>query len=110
MKNMGKWFWAFVGVSVALIAAIIVSAVVIIGSAPEKEPDPIPEGAESGLYYYDAGKTEYTLTLHSGNQFTLYDGVTRVGEYTIENGNLTFAFDKKATVRQPVLIPTVLLP
>ena len=90
MKNMGKWFWAFIGVSIALVIAIVVA--IVLGVTLGNDPT-VPEGAETGLYYYDSEDTEYTLNLHSGNQFTLYDGVSKTGEYTVnEDGTISFAF------------------
>ena len=61
------------------------------------EPVVIPEGPETGLYYYDNNGTEYTLKLHSGNQFTLFNGAEKKGTYTVaENGILSFTFAEAA--------------
>ena len=93
MKNMGKWFWAFVGVSVALIAAIVVAIVV---GTPAKVPE-IPEGPETGTYYFDADNgTEYLLELYDGNKFVFNDGVVRLGEYTVTETGLSLVFDKES--------------
>ena len=89
MKNMGKWFWAFIGVSIALVVAIVVA--IVLGVTLGNDPV-VPEGAETGMYYYDNEDTEYTLNLHSGNQFTLFDGVSKSGEYTVkEDGTISSA-------------------
>ena len=93
MKNMGKWFWAFVGVSVALIAAIVVAIVV---GTPAKVPE-IPEGPETGTYYFDADDgSEYLLELYDGNKFVYNDGVVRLGEYTVTETGLSLVFDKES--------------
>ena len=94
MKN--KWFWAFVGTAVLLVAAIIVALVGFLGNDTPGETPDLEEGPETGLYYYNADDGEYTLHLHSGNQFTLNDGVTKVGEYTVSDGNITFTFKKES--------------
>ncbi len=94
MKNMNKWFYAFVGVAVALVIAIIVA--IVVGVNAGKTPDEIPEGAETGIYYYDADDGEWTVHLHSGNQFTLNDGVARVGEYTVDGTTISFTFKKES--------------
>ncbi len=94
MKQMNKWFWAFVGVAVALVAAIIVAIVLGVNGAKGPDDTPLEEGAESGVYYYDADDGEYTVHLHSGNQFTLNDGVAKVGEYTVSGNTVSFDFAK----------------
>ena len=63
----------------------------------ETEPVVIPEGPETGLYYYDNNGTEYTLKLHSGNQFTLFNGAEKAGTYTVTaDGALSFTFAEEA--------------
>ena len=83
-------------VVVVLLAATVIVLAVNLASSKDNEPEPVTPGAESGLYYYDSDGKEYTLQLHSGNQFTLYDGETKVGTYTVaEDGALAFTFAKK---------------
>ena len=92
MKQMNKWFIATIATSVALVVAIIVAIVLgVSGGAATPE---IPEGPETGRYYYDAESGEYSLHLHSGNQFLLNDGVNKVGKYTVSGDTLTFDFTK----------------
>ena len=60
---------------------------------PTSGPENIPEGPETGLYYYDNNGTEYTLKLHSGNKFELFNGATKTGTYTVgADGALSFTF------------------
>lgn len=93
-QTHNKWFWAFIGVSIVLVATIVVT--IVLGMTPSNAPE-IPEGVETGMYYYDNEGTEYSLNLHSGNQFTLFDGVSRVGKYTIaEDGTISFTFTKES--------------
>ena len=85
-------------VVIALLTAAVIVLAVNLAAKPDIEPDPvIPEGPESGLYYYDnSNGKEYTLQLHSGNKFTLYDGVTKVGTYTVtEDAVLALTFEKE---------------
>ena len=57
----------------------------------------IPEGPETGLYYYDNNGTEYTLKLHNGNQFTLFNGAEKKGTYTVAaDGAMSFTFAEAA--------------
>ena len=88
---------ALAALVVLLTVAVIILAVNL-ASRPANEPDPvIPEGAESGLYYFDNNGKEYTLHLHSGNQFTYYDGETKAGTYAVaEDGTITFTFENES--------------
>ncbi|MBQ9070206.1 MAG: leucine-rich repeat protein [Clostridia bacterium] len=92
MKKMNKWFWVALVTSILLIAAIIVA--IVLGVRGGTKAPEISEGPETGIYYFDADSGEYTLHLHSGNQFTLNDGVAKVGEYTVSGDTLTFDFTK----------------
>ena len=56
----------------------------------------VTEGPETGVYYFDAESGEYTIHLHSGNQFTLNDGVARVGTYTVSGETVSFTFTKES--------------
>ena len=64
---------------------------------PTSGPETIPEGPETGLYYYDNNGTEYTLKLHSGNKFELFNGATKTGTYTVNaDGTMSFTFAEAA--------------
>ena len=64
---------------------------------PTSGPETIPEGPETGLYYYDNNGTEYTLKLHSGNKFELFNGATKAGTYTVNaDGTMSFTFAEAA--------------
>lgn len=95
MKTMSKSLWARTLTVISLLL-VMVLAITLTG-CPNNQKDPeIPEGPETGLYYYDNNGTEFTLQLYSGNQFTLYNGVTKVGTYAVdENGVFSFTFAKE---------------
>ena len=62
-------------------------------TTPNDSQSTVPEGPETGLYYYDNNGTEYTLKLHSGNKFDLFNGTSKTGTYTITaDGALSFTF------------------
>ena len=99
MNKNNKWFWAFVGAAVLLVVAIVLAALGIAGVFNKDNTDNVPEiteGPETGLYYYNSEDGEFTLQLYGGNQFTLFDGVTKVGEYTVADGNATLTFKKES--------------
>lgn len=57
---------------------------------------PLPEGEETGMYYYAASNGDYLLTLNSGNRFTLFaDGATKSGTYVLEGDSLELEFTDK---------------
>ena len=39
MNKNNKWFWAFVGVAVALVVAIIVAIIGFVGNKPDETPE-----------------------------------------------------------------------
>ena len=88
------------------ILALLLAMVFVMTSCPNKPnsqdtpttgPEIIPEGPETGLYYYDNNGTEYTLKLHSGNKFELFNGATKTGTYTVgTDGALSFTFAEAA--------------
>ena len=62
-------------------------------STTQQGEQTIPEGPESGLYYYDNNGTEYTLKLYGGNKFDLFNGENKTGTYTVTaDGTLSFTF------------------
>ena len=64
---------------------------------PTSVPETITEGPETGLYYYDNNGTEYTLKLHSGNKFELFNGANKTGTYTVNaDGTMSFTFAEAA--------------
>jgi len=96
MARMGKWFWAFVGVAVLLVAAIVTIIVLAVsgnGTPDAITPPSYDEGPESGVYYYDAALGEYTLSLNSGNKFFISGpDLNKSGEYTVDGENITLDF------------------
>ena len=62
-------------------------------SSSEQSGQEVTEGAETGVYYYDAGDEEYLITLNSGNRFTfLVMGENKSGEYSLSGNSLTLDF------------------
>lgn len=86
---MGKWFYAFAATAVVLVGAIVAILVLTLGGAQE----PPAEGAETGVYYYDAALGEYLLSLNGGENFTLAGpDVNKTGKYTVSENTLTLDF------------------
>lgn len=76
-KPQSKWFYAFAGVALALVCAIVAIVVIcLLPKSPAGQPTPgVPEipadGPETGIYYYDVAGSEVLLSLNSGNKFTI---------------------------------------
>ncbi len=96
LKNVNKWFYAFVGAVAALIVAIVIA--VILGVMPQNDTPPVTqpsEGVETGIYYYDLEMGELQLSLNSGNKFSLTGpGYNTSGEYTVNGNDITLDFIK----------------
>ncbi|MBQ9132315.1 MAG: InlB B-repeat-containing protein, partial [Clostridia bacterium] len=90
---MGKWFYAFIATAVLLVGAVVAIIVIALGAKNADEPPTFSEGSETGIYYYDAALGEYTLTLNSGNRFTIAGpDLNKSGEYTVAEGTVTLDF------------------
>ena len=93
LKNRNKWFYAFIVAAVLLVAAVV--AIVVIGGQTEQPSQviEIPEGPETGVYYYGVEQGEIILSLNGGNKFTIAGpGLNRSGTYTVDGQNLAFTF------------------
>lgn len=109
--KLNRWLVAFLALTLALVASLS-----IVGCGGKKDPKPtvIPEGPETGVYYYDAEGDEYVVSLNNGNKFAmLVEGVTKVGEYAkAEDGSFVFTFTNdavttaSATISEDVLTLT----
>ena len=83
---------------IALLAALMSVTTLIAIAACKQEDDqdqPIQEGPETGVYYYDVSLTEevYKIALNNGNQFTfLVMGENKTGTYTLSGETLTLDF------------------
>lgn len=82
---------------VLLLLLVMVLALVSVLTVGCKSKDPAPtktEWPEAGVYYYDAGNDEYTLTLNVGDTFALIvKGQSNSGSYTLNSdGNMTLDF------------------
>jgi len=95
-KNVNKWFYAFLGTTLALIAAVVVAVVLGVGANNDAPPVIQPsEGPETGIYYYDLEMGELQLSLNSGNQFSLTGpGYNASGVYTVNGSDIALDFLK----------------
>ena len=86
------WFWTFVGTAVALIGVTVALIAVALSGATTPTPE-LPDGAESGVYYYDVEDGEIILTLNSGNSFAIAGpGLNKSGTYTVDGATITLTF------------------
>ncbi len=82
----------------SLLLALMLVFVCILAVSCKGNDDPPPpaktEWPEAGVYYYDSGSDEYTLTLNVGDTFALIvKGQSYSGAYTLDaDGNLTLDF------------------
>ena len=100
--------------AVALLVAATIVTVILLGN---RNPDDTSktEWPEAGVYYYDSGKDEYTLTLNEGGTFALIiKGQSRSGVYTLgSDGAMVLDFaeegiaDATATYAETVITLTV---
>ena len=98
MTTQNKKLLAIIGSAVAL--ALVLALVIVLAVQCSKEgpnnPDVPPSQAEhpeTGVYYFDAGIDEYTLTLNADGSFALIvKGNSYPGLYTLTDGNLTLDF------------------
>ena len=109
--SMNKWFYAFLAAAVLFVGAIVAVLIIALGGE-EPAPEPVipSEGAETGVYYYDAEKGEYQLSFNSGNKFTISGpDLNKSGEYTVAGSEITLDFVKdedgtaKVTIADNVL-------
>ena len=108
---MGKWFYAFVAMTVLFAAAAVLAIVFALQPKPEENPT-IPEGKETGIYYYEVEDDEIILTLNSGNKFTIAGReYNKSGEYTVSGDTLSldFAIDEDGTATASLLGDTLKL-
>lgn len=88
-----KWFLAFL----TLAFAIVFSFAVVSCGKPETSSSsssgPMTDGSEIGVYYYDAGGTEYQISLGDDYQVLfLVKDANKAGVYALEGDTLTFTF------------------
>ena len=70
--------------AVALLVAATIVTVILLGNRKNSNDTAKTEWPEAGVYYYDSGKDEYTLTLYVGDTFALIiKGQSRSGVYTL---------------------------
>lgn len=112
LLSMNKWFYAFLAAAVLFVGAIVAVLIIALGGeeTPVDNNGPLTEGAETGVYYYDAEKGEYLLSLNSGNKFTIAGpDLNKSGEYTVTGSEITLDFVKdedktaKVTIANNVL-------
>ena len=104
LKNRNKWFYAFIVATVLLVAAAV--AIVVISGNTEKPSQivEIPEGPETGVYYYSVEQGEIILSLNNGNKFTIAGpGMNRTGTYTVSGQEMSFTFVQGSDVATAVV-------
>ena len=88
------WLWAFIGTAVALIGVTVALLIVALSGPDAPPPTPeLPDGAETGVYYYDVEDGEIVLTLNSGNAFAIAGpSLNKSGTYTVDGTTITLDF------------------
>ena len=62
----------------------------------------LPEGQETGTYYYEENGIEHIIALSNGDKFSFIAfGENKAGTYKLEEDNLTLTFYKKNKDEQP---------
>ncbi len=90
---------ALVGILSAVAAVILIAVLIVVlvqcNQEPEQPEDPgKTTWPEAGVYYYDGGVQEYTLTLNAGGSFALdVKGKLESGVYTLTDGVLALDFN-----------------
>lgn len=81
-------------VFLSMFFAVTLSVGIMAACKENEEPPAIVEGPETGVYYYDAEGSEYTISLHDGNKIDLSVRDLKVsGTYTIgEDANFSLNF------------------
>ncbi len=94
MKKMNKWFYAFLAAAVVVLGVTIALIIVSVNANKTPPADEIlSDGAETGIYYYDAVDGEILLTFNSGNKFTIAGpALNKSGEYTVNGESITLDF------------------
>ncbi len=96
LSSMNKWFYAFLAAAVLFVGALVAVLIIALGGKNVAPETNLPaEGAETGVYYYDAERGEYELSLNSGNKFTITGpDLNKSGEYTVNGSEITLDFVK----------------
>ena len=87
-----------VGVLSAVASILLATVLIIVMAACNQEPEQPEEPGktewpEAGVYYFDGGVQEYTLTLNAGGSFTLdVKGKLESGVYALNEGVLSLDF------------------
>ncbi len=84
--------------SLLMMLLVVTISVVAVSCGKKTPPDPEKtEWPEAGVYYFDAGNDEYTLTLNVGDTFALIvKGESASGSYTLEGEKLTLDFNAES--------------
>ncbi len=95
LPSMNKWFYAFLVAAVLFVGAIVAVLIMALGGDKTPEAELPTEGAETGVYYYDAERGEYELSLNSGDKFTITGpDLNKSGEYAVNGSEITLDFVK----------------
>ena len=112
LKGLSKWFYAFLGMGIALIGAIIAIIVICVNANKAPDPSNLPDGPETGVYYYDVVGGEIILSLNSGNKFSIAGpDINKSGDYTVNGEAITLDFvrDEDGTASAAISGDTVTL-
>ena len=95
LSSMNKWFYAFLAAAVLFVGAIVAVLIMALGGDKTPETNLPTEGAETGVYYYDAERGEYELSFNSGNKFTITGpDLNKSGEYAVNGSEIALDFVK----------------
>ena len=93
LKNKKTLAIVIASASVLLVSILTVTLILVLGGNKGTDDLSESEWPEAGVYYFDAGYDEYTLTLNPGNTFSLiYKGESASGSYTLSDGVLVLDF------------------
>ncbi len=78
-----------------LFAFVSVFGLALTACNEETTPEPIVEGPETGVYYFDAAGDEYSISMNGGNRFSFaVKGANKSGTYTVDGETITFVFSR----------------
>ena len=87
--------WIFLAVVAAAVLILSVVIILVVPGMGGSEPvvNEVPEGPETGIYYYDTEDGEYILSLNSGNMFTIAGTMlNKTGTYVVTDNGIMLDF------------------
>ena len=89
--------WMFPVIILVAVLILAVVTVLIMPGMGKTEPTlgQLPDGPETGIYYYDTEDGEYLLMLNSGNKFTISGPeLNKTGTYSVTEAGIELDFVK----------------